>query len=441
MCDTLVATGAITADGVTLFGKNSDREPNEAHHLVRFPAAEHAPGSTVACTYIETPQAPHTYAVLLAKPFWIWGAEMGTNEHGVTIGNEAVFTKVPYGKEPGLIGMDFLRLALERAATAREAVDVITALLAVHGQSGSCSVQGELFYHNSFLIADPHNAWVLETAGPHWAAKRVEGVYTISNGLTITDAWDLASPDLVSHAIEEGWCEGPDDFSFAHCYTDPDNTTLSDCHLRRARTTGLLTAQKGAITVGTMMMVLRDHGGVEEGAWSLDPALAVGQVCMHAVSDHLSQTTGSMVSHLRSDYPTHFVTATAAPCTSLFKPLWVDIDLPNMGPVPDGVYDAATLYWRHEALHRATLRDYAARIRTYTPKRDTLESGFRTHALCIADRCSTERATFAARCFADAAAAEARWLEHILAAPIRRRAHDPYDLAWDRHNREARMPA
>ncbi|MGC9349870.1 MAG: acyl-CoA--6-aminopenicillanic acid acyltransferase, partial [Anaerolineae bacterium] len=95
MCDTLVATGDVTADGVTVFGKNSDREPNEAHHVVRVPAADHAPGTRVECTYIDVPQVGHTHAVLLAKPFWIWGAEMGVNDQGVVIGNEAVFTKVP----------------------------------------------------------------------------------------------------------------------------------------------------------------------------------------------------------------------------------------------------------------------------------------------------------------------------------------------------------
>ena len=115
------------------------------------------PGSTVKCTYREIPQVEHTYEVLLAKPFWMWGAEMGANEHGVTIGNEAVFTKVPYDKEPGLIGMDFLRLALERSKTAREALTVITQLLEQYGQGGNCGFQHLLYYHNSFLIADPRD--------------------------------------------------------------------------------------------------------------------------------------------------------------------------------------------------------------------------------------------------------------------------------------------
>ena len=87
MCDTLVVLPNSTADGSLIFAKNSDREPNEAHHLLAVPAAEHAPGEMLQCTYIQIPQVPHTNAVLLAKPFWIWGAEMGANEHGVVIGH------------------------------------------------------------------------------------------------------------------------------------------------------------------------------------------------------------------------------------------------------------------------------------------------------------------------------------------------------------------
>jgi dipeptidase len=101
----------------------------------------------------------------------------------VAIGNEAVFTKEPYGKQPGLIGMDFIRLALERADTARRALDVIVALLDTYGQSGDCGFHHKFYYHNSFIIADPGEAWVLETVGKFWAAERVRDVRSSSNGL------------------------------------------------------------------------------------------------------------------------------------------------------------------------------------------------------------------------------------------------------------------
>ena len=213
MCDTLVAVGEATADGTVILAKNSDRQPNEAHVLAHVPRARHEAGATVKCTYIEIPQVEETYEVLLSKPFWIWGCEMGVNECGVAIGNEAVFTKEPYDKEPGLLGMDLIRLALERADTARQALDVIVELLETYGQGGNCGFRHEEYYHNSFIIADPHEAWVLETAGKFWAAERVRGVRTISNGLTIGGEWDLASPGLVEHAMEKGWCKSRTTFT------------------------------------------------------------------------------------------------------------------------------------------------------------------------------------------------------------------------------------
>jgi dipeptidase len=57
------------------------------------------------------------------------------------------------------------RLGLERAKTAREAVDVITGLLGKHGQGGPCSDIRPMTYSNSFLIADANEAWVLEAVG------------------------------------------------------------------------------------------------------------------------------------------------------------------------------------------------------------------------------------------------------------------------------------
>ena len=139
MCDTMVARPGETASGALLFAKNSDREANEAQYLLHMPRIRHEVGAGLRCTYISIPQVAETHAVLLSRPFWMWGAEMGANEHGLVIGNEAVYAKIAPQKEPALLGMDLVRLALERAADAAEALDVITTLLERHGQGGNCA--------------------------------------------------------------------------------------------------------------------------------------------------------------------------------------------------------------------------------------------------------------------------------------------------------------
>ena len=67
--------------------------------------------SPLQCTYIEVEQVEHTHAVILSKPSWMWGAEMGANEHGVCVGNEAVWTKLldDSDQEERLLGMDMVR--------------------------------------------------------------------------------------------------------------------------------------------------------------------------------------------------------------------------------------------------------------------------------------------------------------------------------------------
>jgi secernin len=441
MCDTMVALGSVTADGATLFAKNSDREPNEAHHLLRIPATRHAPGARVKCTYVEIPQVEETYEVLLCKPFWIWGAEMGANEHGVAIGNEAVFTRVPYEKRPGLIGMDLLRLALERARTARAALEVMTNLLAQYGQGGNCGLKHKTYYHNSFILADPNEAWVLETAGKQWAAERVKDIRSISNGITIRDQWDLASPDLVAYAVERGWCRGRADFDFARCYSDPLYTRLSRCNERQCRTTAALAAQRGKITVETMIRALRDHGAGANARWSPARGVTTFTVCAHAGFGPIraTQTTGSLVSHLTPGAQTHFVTGTAAPCTSIFKPVWLGGELPDTGAAPTSEYAAAALFWRHEELHRATLRDYATRLALYRDERDALERRFIADALACRAKPLADRAALSARCFTEADEAEARWLESIHARGEMSYPGILYATAWRGFDREAKI--
>ena len=106
----------------------------------------------------------------------MWGAEMGCNEHGVCIGNEALFSRQPPSKTPGLTGMDIVRLALERASSAEMAVNLIGNLLETYGQGGRHAAPGcnPAFYHNAFLVVDSSStAWHVESVGRAWIARRV----------------------------------------------------------------------------------------------------------------------------------------------------------------------------------------------------------------------------------------------------------------------------
>jgi dipeptidase len=445
MCDTFVALPDATADGSVIFGKNSDREINEAHELRIIPRARHASASTLRATYIEIPQVAETHAVLLARPYWLWGAEMGANEHGVAIGNQAVFTRVPHEKAPGLIGMDLLRLALERAVTAREALDVITGLLEQYGQSGNCGHMREFHYHNSFILADPTEAWVLETAGREWAAVRVtSGVRSLSNAITIGAAWDRASNGLVEMAIRSGWCRRRRDFSFARCYSNRLYTYLSDAEPRRSCTTGLLERRAAHIEVADAFAALRSHDPDAPSAWRPDRRLTGATVCNHGGYGPVraaSQTVGSMVSRLRSGSSTHWLTGTSAPCTGVFKPAWIDAGMPELGPTPTGRYQPESLWWRHEALHRATLCDYAARLPVYAPRRDALESAFVKSEACERGKPAAERLAFSRRCFEAALSAERDWLQNIRELPISRRRSWHHARAWAQADLEAGFPA
>ena len=451
MCDTLVALGEATADGRVILAKNSDRDPNEAQALMFVPRAEHAPGQTVRCTYIEIPQVRETNAMLLSKPFWMWGCEMGINEYGVTIGNEAVFTKEPYKKKDALLGMDLMRLALERAQTARAALDVITDLMATYGQGGNGGYSRKRFYHNAYIIADPNEAWVLETAGQYWAAVKVRDIYTISNALTIGREWDLASPRLVEHAIEKGWCTSEADFDFAGCYSDFLYTRLSGSAPRRTCSMNRLVAEDGDITVETMMDVLRDHGvGAERDSWRPPPANPHG-VCMHAGfgPTRASQSVASLIVHLDAHLHTCWATGTSGPCTGIFKPVWLEAGLPDTGPELAGAFDRATLWWRHEQLHRAVLEDYPTRLGVYREARDRLEREFLIQAanLFVATRTMPPRsrraalADFSAQCFARADAATSRWTDRVLATTLKNKLPFFYRKAWNHFNRKAGMPS
>lgn len=357
MCDTLVAVPPATADGAVWFGKNSDREPGEAQAVVHLPARQNANPGRLQCTYVEVDQVRQTHEVVLSQPFWMWGAEMGANEHGLAIGNEAVFTRLPV-ESRGLTGMDLVRLALERAASARAALELITQLLKDVGQGGLCGYRKKKFrYHNSFLLADPQEAWVLETAGPYWAAERVRGVRTISNALSIGKDFDLLGAGTFEFARQQGWCKTAADFSFAGSFADPFYRIASGGRQRQACTQAALGQRAGQLGWADFQAALRDHAGQQpEDGWRME------MPCAHASwqpTRQAGQTTGSMISCLRpGSESVHWLTGTSSPCLSLFKPFVLGHGEISTGARPGAGYDPESLFWSHERLHRLALKDY-----------------------------------------------------------------------------------
>ena len=204
----------------------------------------------------------------------------------------------------------------------------------------------------------------------------------------------------------------------------------------------ILEGRKDEIDVFTALEALRDHGEGGGEGFRPDRSLTRQMVCAHANFGpiRISQSTGSLVACLQPDSPAVFFTGTAAPCTSIFKPVWLDIPLPDMGPTPSGVFNPETLFWKHELLHRATLRDYPTLIQVYQAERDQLERRFVDGALSLQDESASQRAEFSQACFRQAEQAEAGWLESV-----QREFNEPcqtwyHRLAWRNMNRSANVP-
>ena len=337
MCDTFVALGNSTVDGSVIFGKNSDRPQEEAQLVVFSPRMRHSKGEMLNCTYIEIPQVSETYSIILSAPWWLWGGESGANEYGVVIGNEAVHTHEPL-RRTGLLGMDLLRLGLERGKTAKESMNVITELLETYHQGGGCAHNDPSWmYHNSFIIADPEEAYVLETADDWWIAEKVKDVRSISNGVSIRVKGDFRREGIINYAIEKEYCKDDNNFDFALTFSGsaPNLSPYS----RGGKSATLLNQYKGKLTPEKMMEFLREH---EAG------------ICMHGGFE----STGSQVSHLRKEKnkSIHWFTGTTLPCLSIYKPYIFPIK--DQRVLPPGPYPKVNPDWIWSK-HTSFLRNYS----------------------------------------------------------------------------------
>ena len=428
MCDSLVVDGRLCAADKTVFGKASDRSANEPQPIVFVPAVDHNAGERVKCTYIEIEQVAHTNAMILSKPSWIWGAEIGVNEHGLCIGNEAVFTKETRAAEPALLGMDILRLALERAASAREAVDVIAELMEKYGQGGNCGFDKEFYYDNAYLITDKNEIWHVETAGRHlWAAKKIDGAYSISNYITI-DKPDLMHKDLISTAKSKGY-DVQEPFDFAQTYIDWSTTVKHSGIMRRSCSLRMASKNSGAFDAYNMMDALRAHYATDD-AWTEGR----NSVCMHSGPNTASQTTSAMVAVCDGRDTLMWTTGMGATCVAPFQPCWFDAYSKKQVFSYDNMEAGIDAWLHREGINRAIL---AGKIdeKTYKAELYAMEADWHARV----ERVAPDRESRQLLCDTIADEAEAfvdKWLLKASETMGTHRGDEQFAVWWQAKNAE-----
>ncbi len=315
MCDTFATVGG----GRLLFAKNSDRPIGEPQVVEWLAPRAADPARRLRTQYRDLGPDPGAFGILGSRPTWLWGLEHGVNEHGVAVGNEKVWTiDDPRGRPAALLGMDVVRLALERSRTAAQAATIVGALVETYGQGGSGEADHDEPYHSAFLVADAHEAWVIETSDRTWAARRtVDGGAAISNRISLRTDWTAASPDVAPGRDFDEWRQANVPTGIA------DHRLAATSACVRASAPGSLDARTAAAT-------LRDHG---QGPWGTPGAPSstvqhlpeeVGDdfrgvtVCMH-VRDYQA-TTASMIVEVRAGTRVRAWCALGNPCVSVFVP-------------------------------------------------------------------------------------------------------------------------
>jgi dipeptidase len=435
MCDTFVHVPA-RKDQPVLFGKNSDREPNEAQSIVRFPG-QLREKKTVKTSFRDVDHPREVFEVLLSKPFHMWGAEMGINEHGVTIGNEAVFTKIPFEKKnTGLTGMDMIRLALEISKSAKEALEHIIRYVEQFGQD-ACGgyTDKNFFYHNAFIIADKTEAYVLETAGNFWVFEKVTGYRAISNGLSIEKEYDGISINAIDFARKKNWIRRNEDFSFKKAFSAYWMPKLARCESRRSQN-----EKQGnsfaKLSVSDAMKILRSHKQTDFSPEGARP----DSICMHAsglFAPH--QTTGSMVVEIQ-DGPAVWLTGSSSPCLSLYKPFYLGDELlneDNFKPATANMDDS--YWWQWERFNREVIKNYAERLPVFAGERDMVQRNFIEieEQLRETETAAEQFSTFSEDCLEVSKNLLLEWTTQISKIPAKK--HFLYDWYWNKQNKQVNL--
>jgi hypothetical protein len=333
--DLITALGRAVLDGFTLFGGNCRRRGDQMHTLHRSVGRSHAPEECIDTGNVRLPHARETVTAVGVQTRGNWGYHQGVNALGMAAGCTRLRTRLS-GDTPGLRGPDLVRLMLERAHTARHAVELAVDLICRHGQ-GEPSANGG--WDSAFLIADAKEAFVLETAGRHWAFQEVCEIRAVSDVCTVRQDWDGVAPGLAGFAIDNGWW--PADGSkvdFAGIAAPVPN---KDAMRRWGRATLMLEEQNGHVDLDFVRRLLRDH--YEGCPDEFEPGhrhKVASALCPHGAGDE--PTTGaSLAAQLGGESVARIVwVCPGPPCIGVFLPILFSGDLDEAyGSALAGIFD------------------------------------------------------------------------------------------------------
>ena len=337
-CTGFAATGLATRDGVTMIAKNRDLS---SQSLTRVQVMEHRypKEESYRAAYIEIPQVKETYKYVASGTVGRWGFGQGINEFQVQVSDYAVSSDIEHPGRLGFHDNDFIRIVLERAKTAREAVEILGYLAENWGPAWN----GFLF-----LVGDPNEFWVVEMPGNVWAAKRYENTAIITaNQLQIEYDYDLASPDVISFALEQGWVKEDQikdgKLNFREVYSKGQKYSPSS---RTLRALELLESKMGDFTIQDFIAFERDHcdevptleGKLEfEGkivnmeqvpfysSKYSNTNISVPMICSHGLSGRTTSSTVIVSDLNKFNELGAMWTALSQPCQSIFVPFYVGI--------------------------------------------------------------------------------------------------------------------
>jgi dipeptidase len=253
-------------------------------------------------------------------------------------------------------------------------------------------------------VADPHEAYVLETAGHHWVVKPVKHTLGISNVYSVETDWAMLSSEAETYAIEQSWWPSQAGrFNFAEAYTALNRSEGSGA-MRRRRSCAVLSQRAGGVDARTMMALLSDHSDSQSPTEPFQPTIKPHTgICVHSNDDGSGgNTAASLVADLCADgsrLPVYWCSF-YSPCLSIFLPYFVEGNLPSSLANGAAAPSHDSPWWRfHQLSHMARagspLQISLIRETWATFQNQLFETAYQIAAegRCLLDRAETDQAT------------------------------------------------